>query len=117
MSPNIDFTCTDVKTSTLLSCSFNLNKSELHILEYFFRNKTPRSIQDIAADLKLERSGVQKAIKSLLNKEVLDRRQVNNDAGGYYYRYFMKNRDEIRVLMKTRLDSWYSNAMNTINTI
>lgn len=117
MGPNIDFTCEDVKTSTLLSCSFNLNKSELHIFEYFFKNRMPRSIQDIASDLKLERSGVQKAIKSLLNKEVLDRRQVNNDAGGYYYRYFMKNRDEIRKLMKSRLDSWYGKAMGTIGNI
>ena len=102
----IYFACKTISMEEIVRCSFNINKTEYKVLVFLLRHKQEYSVQEIAEKLGKERTTIQKAIKSLLAKGLLFRRQVNLDNGGYVYYYSIKNKEEIKKRIIELVDSW-----------
>ena len=113
----IDFACRTITVEELLVCSFNLNKTDLKILKYFLKTNGNFTVKELSDKLKLERSGVQKSIVHLVDKKILIRRQVNNERGGFFYRYSLKDKNEFKKQILFLLENWCSKAKKTIERI
>jgi predicted transcriptional regulator len=113
----IDFACNTVSINELLSCSFSLTKGELSILNLFLRNSSPLTIKEIGTKLSMERSGAQKAVKRLVEMNLLEKRQINNQRGGFFYRYHLAEKDSIKIRISDLIDSWSSKAKQSVENI
>ncbi|MFT4308994.1 MAG: MarR family transcriptional regulator [Candidatus Woesearchaeota archaeon] len=113
----IDFACNTVTVDELLTCSFNLTKGELLIFTYFMNNPKSLTIKEIGSAVSMERSGAQKAVKKLVDAGLLEKRQVNNERGGFYYRYYIADKEDIKKRILELIDSWSSKAKNAVHNI
>ncbi|ADI73881.1 transcriptional regulator, TrmB [Methanohalobium evestigatum Z-7303] len=112
----IDFACKEFELDDVLKCALNLTKSELDIMNYFLRD-TDRWVttENIATELKLDLSTVQKAVKKLHSNEVLKRSQNNLDNGGYVYIYRIYSRREIKNLIMDIVYTWVNRVDNELD--
>lgn len=114
----IDFACKTIRLEELIRCSFNLNKTEYKIFSFLIRSKTKdHSISEIAKNLNLDRTSVQKGIQKLFEKKLIFRRQINLKKGGFFYRYAMKDKETIKKEIISLLDSWTNNAKKVIDSL
>ena len=113
----VTFSCKKITEEELTRCSFNLNKTEYHILIFLLRNDKMRTIFQISKAMELERTTVQKAIKSLVEKRLIKRTQKNLSRGGYIFLYKPSNKDEIKNKMKEITYRWYKNVEEAINKL
>jgi len=60
----------------------------------------------ISARLKIDLSTAQRSLKRLRELELLKRRQVNLSSGGYNLLYSSIEKDKIRNLLESVVDSW-----------
>ena len=102
----INFACKDIELSELIRCSFNLNKTDFTVFDFFIKNKDEHSVSEVSKILKLERSSVQKAIKNLVERNLVQRWQVNLEKGGYSFLYSIKNKKHIKDDIIAIIDSW-----------
>ncbi|MFH1770210.1 MAG: MarR family transcriptional regulator [archaeon] len=102
----ISFACKDIKLSELIRCSFNLNKTDYTVFDFLIKNDKEFSVGDIAKKLKLERSSVQKAIKNLVARNLVQRWQINLLKGGYSFLYSIKDKKHIKDDIIAIIDSW-----------
>lgn len=107
----INFSCTNIPVFEVLQCSFNLNKTELRILSSLDGEVTT---QDISDDLDVSKSLAQRSMKSLYDKDVVERRQVNRRDGGYTYVYQRKPRDELVERVQRIIADWSERAQKAI---
>ena len=114
---NIDFACKTISVEELLVCSFNLNKTDLKILKFFLKYNKSVTVKELSSFLKLERSGVQKSIIHLVDKNLVERRQVNNERGGFFYRYSLKDKNELKKDILFLLENWCSKAKRTVEKL
>lgn len=99
--------CGVVDFEELFGCSFNLNKTEIQILKYMIKKQKRCEISEVSKKLGKERSTLQRRFKNLVDKELIDKRQVNLDTGGYMFVYFAKEKEYYLDLAKKILDgSW-----------
>ncbi|MBU1854349.1 MAG: MarR family transcriptional regulator [Nanoarchaeota archaeon] len=110
----ISFACKEIQLKDIIKCSFDLKKTDYIIFNFLMNSDSELSITDIAKKLKLERSGVQKAIQNLVVRELVLRRQVNLDNGGYQFFYSIKNKDEIKSRVEKIIDSWQRKAKEAV---
>ena len=62
----------------------------------------------------IDRTTVQKAIKKLAEKELVERRQENLDKGGYLFHYAIKNKNEIKKRMEGIVEKWHQAVVTEI---
>jgi predicted transcriptional regulator len=113
----IDFACNTVSVNELLTCSFSLTKGELNILNLFLRENNALTIKEISSRLNMERSGAQKAVKRLVEINLLEKRQINNQRGGFFYRYYLADKDSIRKRIEELIESWTVKAKETVQNL
>ncbi len=113
----IDFACKTISVEELLVCSFNLNKTDLKILKFFLKYNKSVTVKELSSFVKLERSGVQKSIIHLVEKGLVERRQINNERGGFFYRYSLKDKEELKNTILSLLENWCSKAKRTIERL
>lgn len=112
----IDFACKEFELNDVLKCALNLTKSELEIMNYFLKDSNRwLTTEDIATDLALDLSTVQKAVKKLHSKEVLKRSQNNLDNGGYVYIYRIHSRREMKNLIMDIVYTWVKRVENELD--
>jgi len=92
----LDFMCRVVSMEDILKCSFALTQTEIKVLKYLLNSGEKLKIQAIQQSLKKDRSTVQRAVKSLTEKELIMRHQINLNKGGYYFVYSGVSKDLIR---------------------
>jgi len=80
----MDLTCKQIEPRDLIKCTFGLNKTELELFLFLTKGKKCETVQTLSKNLKLDRTTIQKSLKNLLEKEIIDRRQDNLDNGGYF---------------------------------
>jgi len=66
-----------IRQEELIRCSFSLNKTEYDVLMFLLTHRHKYMVYYIAKRMGLERTTVQKAIKNLLDKELVKRTQRN----------------------------------------
>ncbi len=113
----VTFSCKKITQEELIRCSLNLNKTEYNVLMYLLKHNKLLKVIEIADALKLERTSVQKALKSLFKKDLVIRQQKNISAGGYVYFYQAKNKEAIKETMKKITYEWYKNVERMIDSL
>ncbi len=110
----ISFACREIELKDLIKCSFDMTKTDYTVFEFLMRNDKSFSISNIASKLRLERSSVQKAIQNLVLRELIERRQLNLDQGGYKFYYSVRNKDEIKARIDEIIDGWHKKVKEAI---
>jgi predicted transcriptional regulator len=103
----VDFACKEFQIEAVIKCGLNLTKAELLVLKYLLKhNSRWFATEQIAADLSLDMSTVQRSTKKLTEKKVLQKSQNNLEGGGYFFVYRIRNKREIRELIMEIIHSW-----------
>ena len=106
----VNLQCKVIDSRELIQCTFGLAKTELKIFLFLLKSKRSVTSVDIANEIELDRTTVQKSIRGLLEKDIVIRRQINLDSGGYVFLYCVKDKVEIKEQMKEIIHNWSSNA-------
>ena len=110
----ISFACQDIEFSDLIRCSFQMNKTEYNVLFFLLVVDKYLTASRIAKEMKLDRTTVQKAIKSLAEKDLVIRHQENLQKGGYLFQYKIKNKAEIKQRMQSIVNKWHEQVISAI---
>jgi predicted transcriptional regulator len=107
MEETVDFACKELKVEDVIKCALNLTKADLKVMKYFL-NETERWVDtdSLSKALKLDISTIQRSVKKLHEKEILQRSQQNLDGGGYVFRYKIHSRAKIKNIMMIVVNSW-----------
>ena len=62
--------------------------------------------QEISKNINLDRSTVQKAVKELSKKELIEKHQINFTKGGYSFIYSVKSKNHIKEEINEIIDKW-----------
>ena len=110
----IFFGCQSIPFDDLLTCSYGLNKTERKVFKALLGHPTPWDVMSIAKQVRLERSGVQKALNSLLKKGLVSRVQGVNKRGGIIYRYQAKPVGQVEAEILGLIEKWCGKASATV---
>jgi predicted transcriptional regulator len=103
----IDFACKEFKIEDVIKCALNLTKADLKVMKYFLSETDQWVDTDFLSKvLKLDISTVQRSVKKLHEKEILQRSQQNLDGGGYVFKYKTNSRAKIKNIIMTVVNSW-----------
>ena len=108
------FACKNIDFADIIKCSFNLNKTEYTLFLFLIASKESKSIKGLANKLRLDRSTIQKAIKSLTEKNIVKRIQTNLTTGGYSFSYTIKDKKELKNNILKSIDEWYNSVKKMI---
>jgi predicted transcriptional regulator len=112
----IDFACKEFDLNDIIKCGLGLTKTEFQIFQYFLENRGKELITtQIADDLKLNLTTIQKATKKLHEKEILRRHQKNLGSGGYVYTYEIESKAKIRFVIKKIIKNWHDKVESEID--
>jgi len=103
----IDFACKEFKVEDVIKCALNLTKADLKVMR-FFVNETDHwaDTESLSKALELDISTIQRSVKKLHEKDILQRSQQNLDGGGYIFRYKAHSRAKIKDIVMTVVNSW-----------
>lgn len=111
----ISFACKKVDIKDIIQCSFSLSKTEYLLLDFFQKQNDNLTTIDIAKKLNKDRTTIQKAIKSLHEKDIVDKRQINLESGGYMYVYKIKDRTLLKNEILKIIDKWDAQVRKAVN--
>ncbi len=92
----MNFVCRLITVEDILKCSFGLNKTELAVMKHLLEEKEEFTIEDIQKRIKKDRTTIQRAVKDLFEKNLIKRRQINLENGGYQFVYSPKAKNELK---------------------
>lgn len=103
----MDFACKEFKIEDVIKCALSLTKADIKVMKYFL-NETEQwnDTESVSKVLKLDISTIQRSVKKLHEKEILQRSQQNLDGGGYIFRYKIHSRTKIRNIIISIVNSW-----------
>tara|TARA_Y100000310_G_scaffold327730_1_gene394552 strand:- start:52 stop:399 length:348 start_codon:yes stop_codon:yes gene_type:complete len=108
------FACKNIDFADIIKCSFNLNKTEYTLFLFLISAKESMSIKYLSDQLNLDRSTIQKAIKSLTEKNIVKRIQTNLTTGGYSFSYTINNKQELKKKVLKSIDDWHNSVKKLI---
>ena len=108
------FACKNIDFADIIKCSFNLNKTEYTLFLLLISSKGSKSIMGLSKELNLDRSTIQKAIKSLTERDVVKRIQTNLKTGGYSFSYIIKDKKELQKKILKSIDEWHDSVKKMI---
>ncbi|MCD6279596.1 winged helix-turn-helix transcriptional regulator [Candidatus Micrarchaeota archaeon] len=111
------FACKVIKHDELIRCSFNLNKTEYNLLIFMMDKKQKQTISQVVKKMGLDRTTVQKAMKNLVDKNLVKRTQKNLPKGGYVFLYMITDKNEIKNRMKKIIYLWYKGVEKEIEKL
>ena len=106
----IDFACKDFRVEEILKCGLGLTRSEMRVFAHTLSSGEWLHTDAIAADLGIDQSTAQRAMKKLHEHGIVVRQQENREHGGYAFVYRALPREDIRKKLITILRSWLSRA-------
>lgn len=103
----LDFACKRFSLEEVIRCGLALTKSECKLLRYMMNNSTEwYTTEELSKQLNLNLSTIQRSVKNLHTKEVIDRSQNNLETGGYVFLYKVKKKRELREMLINIVRSW-----------
>lgn len=112
---NISFACKKIDLADLIKCSFDLNKTEYALFIFLLEQKTSLCASTIGSMMKKDRTTIQKAVKKLVEKGLVEKHQANLDNGGYTFMYMIKNKEYIRKTILSIVEGWYSSVVKKVS--
>ena len=105
----IDFACKRFVIEDIIKCAFGLTRSEMRLFQYLVDHPGEVfSSEDLAKEIKLDLTTVQRGLKKLHEANVLLRSQVNQDGGGYHFTYAIVPPEKLRQEIRGLLQKWLS---------
>lgn len=111
----ISFACQTIDFKDLLRCSFDLNKTEYILFKYLITQDDSLSVSAIGQATGKDRTTVQKAMKKLIQQNIVHKHQVNLDHGGYTFVYAIRDKEFLRRRMLSVVENWYNQVLQEIN--
>lgn len=112
----IDFACKQFKIEEVIKCGLGLTKADYKILEFFIDNLDQYfTTEELAKHLKLNLTTIQRAVKKLFEKNLIDRRQENLSGGGYMFYYKLSNKNKVRKALTNIVNSWSEKVKSELN--
>lgn len=111
----IDFACKKFDIKEIIKCSLNLSRSDFSIMIKMFSYKDFLSSKEISDKVSLDITTVQRTLKKLYEKGIINRKQINLESGGYAYIYKIKSRDELKYQITQIIDQWSDTVRKEIN--
>ncbi|MBN2422245.1 MarR family transcriptional regulator [Candidatus Woesearchaeota archaeon] len=103
----INFACKEFKLDEVIKCSLGLSKSDLCILKYFLKNpEIYFTSETLSKKLDFNITTIQRSVKKLHEKHVLERMQNNLEKGGYIYVYKLKGKKEFSEMILKIISKW-----------
>jgi predicted transcriptional regulator len=102
----IDFACKKFELDEVIKCSLNLTKSEYKIMRALMKSKDNCNSSDLASSTKLDITTIQRSLKTLYEKNLVGRSQMNLNNGGYTYNYRIKDKIAIRKIILEIIHGW-----------
>ncbi len=94
------------KPSDLLCCAFGLRNTEIDA--FFSLLSGPKTVREISTQVNRERSTVQRVLKRLHKKGLVEQEGRTFDRGGYYYVYRAVSTKDVRDQILSQLERWYN---------
>ncbi|RMF05204.1 MarR family transcriptional regulator [Candidatus Woesearchaeota archaeon] len=114
----LDFACKTISIEEVIKCSFGLRKSDLRIFNFLLANLAERfTTDDIAKELQLDLSTVQRSVKKLHEEGLVKRTQQNMDSGGYFYVYEIAPKQVIKQKILGIIHAWVKNLEVAIDRL
>ena len=110
----LNFACKRVTIEQLLKCTFNLTTTEVNMLKVMDCQKE-FSIKELEKKVNKDRSTIQRAVKSLADKDLIIRKQYNLETGGYVFVYRCVKKTFLKEKMKKVLEDFYKNLEGAID--
>jgi predicted transcriptional regulator len=103
----MDFACKEFKVEDVIKCALNLTKADLKVMKYFL-NEPEKWIDtdSLSKVMHLDISTIQRSVKKLHEKEILQRSQQNLDGGGYIFKYKVNSKTKVKEIIMTVVNSW-----------
>ncbi|MCF7872345.1 winged helix-turn-helix transcriptional regulator [Candidatus Woesearchaeota archaeon] len=103
----IDFACKRFDLNEIIKCSLGLTKADYKLMNHLLKNEEEwTTTTQLAKELKLNLSTIQRCVKTLHEKQILNRAQENLTGGGYTYTYQIKNKKELTKKIKEIVNNW-----------
>lgn len=113
----ITFACKTINKEDVIRCALNLNKTEYSVLGIFFKNQKRQTTLTLSKSLGLKRTTIQKALKNLMKKKLIERKKETLNNGGYIFVYELKNKNHIKKRIKETISNWHRNALEKIEKL
>jgi len=110
----MNFVCRLITIEDVLKCSYGLNKTEISILKYLIEEKEELNIEEIQKKIKKDRTSIQRSVKKLFEQDMVKRRQINLDKGGYVFIYSSKPKNELKEKIIKIFDGFKESVGNEI---
>lgn len=111
----IDFACKRFDIEEVVKCSLGLSKSEFRLLKYLIDHDSQFTTEELAKNLNLDKSTIQRAVKKMHGKGLLSRGQINQSVGGYVFLYRVKDKQNIRKIVLDTVEGWVGVFKTEIN--
>ena len=111
----IDFACKRFDIQEVVKCSLGLSKSEFNLLNFLMKYDKDFTTLELAKELKLDKSTIQRSIKKLHEKKLVRRGQTNQSVGGYLFYYRIRDKVEIRKVISSTVEGWFKVFKEELN--
>ena len=112
----ISFACQNIDFKDVIMCSFSLNKTEYALLIFLLGQQGRLSATSIGKHLNKDRTTVQKAIKKLVDTQLVSKYQINLESGGYTFVYAVKEKEELRRRILQIVQAWSDNVVAAVKS-
>jgi predicted transcriptional regulator len=112
----IDFACKKIEIRQVVKCGLGLSKADFKLMDFMLKNEDKYfTTHELSKKLNLNLSTIQRSVKKLYEKAIIDRKQINLGGGGYLFTYQSKDKSEVRKLVISVVRSWTKNVEAEIN--
>lgn len=111
----IDFACKRFQLDEVIKCGLSLSKADYRVFDFLIgHDEDVYSTEELAKELGLNLSTIQRAVKKLYEKHLLKRFQTNLDGGGYSFQYAAKDKSHIKEIIMGIVNRWSSTVENAL---
>lgn len=107
---SINFACKVFPIEKILRCAFGLSQTETEILRYLVNTQEEVEVETISREIGKDKTTVQRNVKTLAEKGVINRRQINLKQGGYVFVYSGKS----KTFLKEKIYQSFDNFKETL---
>jgi len=113
----ITFSCKKISQEDLVRCAFGLNKTAYNLFMFLLKKDRKYTATQIAELLSLDRTTVQKAVKNLASKGLVERSQINLERGGYTFFYRVNGKEQIKGRILQVIRDWCQRVEDAVNQL
>jgi len=112
----ITFACRTISKEELIRCAFDLDKTEYKILMVLSKQASQRGMTIAALSRRLgkERTTIQKGMRDLLRRKLVQREKRNLPRGGFLFLYRVRDKKQLKTKVREIVFQWYQRVRREI---